>query len=245
MGLTVQFYFYGRLQELARNRAENCYCFSGAPAVKDAIEAQGIPHTEVELILVAGDPVGFEKRLQGGESCHVYSFDAVPQLDRPFALRSPPAEPHRFILDVHLGKLARRLRMLGFDCRYRNDYSDPQIIRLGLAEERIILTRDRGILKHACVEHGYLVGSHQVEAQLLEVVQRYRLQAELQLLRRCPLCNGKLAVVEKQQILTRLKPKTQRYYDEFFRCSDCDQLYWQGAHYANISRWLSELSQQL
>jgi uncharacterized protein with PIN domain len=238
----ADFHFWGRLQQLlpASSAGAAEYRFNGRPAIKDSIEAQGVPHTEVDLILAAGCSVDFDYRLQNADRIDVYPFGSSIGIKAPLNLSPPVPERVAFILDVHLGKLARRLRMLGFDCRYRNDYSDPQIIDLALTEGLIILTRDRGILKHSCVSQGYLVGSVRVDEQVREVLLRYHLYNRIQALQRCPECNGLLETVDKEKILARLQPKTARYYQRFHRCADCDQLYWQGSHYEKISAWVQQ-----
>lgn len=242
MQYRAEFRFWGRLRQLAPRKSggHSEYLFFGQPAIKDSIEALGVPHTEVDRIIVAEEPVGFSYRLQDGDRVAVYPFGYFPST--PDIGLSPPL-PGRigFILDVHLGRLARWLRLLGFDCRYRNDYSDPQIIALALQEDLIILTRDRGILKHACVEQGYLIASQQVHEQVEEVLQRYRLYRHIQKFRRCPTCNGLLMSVTKEQIAARLQPKTARYYHDFHRCRDCGQIYWQGSHYEKIADRLQRL----
>ena len=244
MDKRASFRFWGRLQPLisaAGDRNEVTYAFDNQPAIKDSIEALGVPHTEVDLILVGGRSVGFDYRLQDGDRVAVYPFGLSPTGGLLQHLSPPLFGTPGFVLDVHLGKLARRLRMLGFDCRYRNDFSDPQIVDLALAEGRIILTRDRGLLKHARVKNGYLIGSSVPERQVVEVLERYRLRDQIHPLYRCPNCNGLLQGVAKEEIRHRLLPKTALYYERFQICGECSQLYWQGAHYQRISRWLEEL----
>lgn len=237
--------FKGRLKSLTASAGESVeYRFSASPAIKDAIEALGVPHTEVNLIIACGRSVDLRYRLQAADRIEVYPFGCVPDIEPLQHLSPPLATVATFVLDVHLGKLARRLRMLGFDCCYRNDYTDLQLIDQGLAEGRIILTRDRGLLKHSRVKQGYLVGSGRVEEQVREVLDRYCLYGQIQALRRCPQCNGLLAEVEKEQILSCLPPKTARYYDQFRKCRDCRQLYWQGSHYEKIAVWLRQLQDE-
>jgi uncharacterized protein with PIN domain len=157
-------------------------------------------------------------------------------------LNPQPPEPASFVLDVHLGKLARRLRLLGFDACYRNDFDDATIIAVAARDGRIILTRDRGILKHRRVSHGYLVRSACVERQLHEVMRRYDLYGRIRLWVRCMVCNGLTVRVDKAEVLDRLKPRTRQYYDDFHRCTGCDRLYWQGSHYTRITDWFDEFT---
>lgn len=155
----------------------------------------------------------------------------------------PGAEhiPPSFVLDVHLGKLARLLRMLGFDTRYRNNYSDPEIIDISLYEKRFILTRDRGILENRAATRGYFVEAIEPEAQLREVLLRFGLRQYIHPFHRCMVCNGIIEPVEKAAILERLQPKTIRYYQDFYRCSNCGKIYWKGSHYEKMEIFLQEI----
>src|SRR5262249_17422665 len=231
------FRFYAELNDFlppTQRQLPFVYPFNGMPTVKEAIVAVGVPHTEVDLIRVNGVAVAFEYRLCDGDRVAVYpvfeSFDIAPLL----RLRPQPLRETKFILDVHLGKLAKYLRLLGFDTLYRNDYQDPDIIAIALREWRIILTRDRGLLKARAVTHGYWVGSTGPQQQVREVLQRFDLQRLIRPLQRCLRCNGLVQPVEKQAILPRLLTQTARYYDEFYQCSACRQLYWQGAHHRKM-----------
>lgn len=139
-----------------------------------------------------------------------------------------------FILDVHLGKLARILRLLGFDALYRTDYADPEIIRIALAEHRIILTRDRRMLFNRCITHARWLHSTNSEQQAREVVQRFQLENAIRRFRRCPACNGLVQAVAKADVLDRIEPLTKKYYTEFYQCADCRKIYWKGSHYDRI-----------
>jgi uncharacterized protein with PIN domain len=216
------------------------YPFNEHPGIKDAIEAMGVPHTEVDVILVNGRSVDFSCKLQDQDNVQVFPvFSEVP-INSPRRLSPLTLDPATFILDVHLGKLARRMRLLGFDVCYRNDLEDVEIMNIAESENRIILTRDLGILKHRKVVHGYLVRSDQIDGQLREVLKRYDLYGKIRLWTRCMICNGLMARVEKADVLDRLEPRTRLYYENFHRCSSCDRLYWQGSHYLKISAWLNE-----
>ncbi len=237
----ANFMFFGELKSLLVRRyrtAPVVYHFRDHPAVKDPIESMGIPHTEVDVILVNGRSVGFDYQINHGDSIAVYPpFSAVPV--SPLVRLSPPLPaPATFILDVHLGKLARRMRLLGFDTLYRNDFADADLIQTALEQRRILLTRDLGILKHRCLVFGTLVRSDFVDEQIQQILIRYRLLGQIRPWQRCMLCNGRLEPVATSEILHRLEPKTRCYYQEFKRCTDCDQLYWQGSHHKKIEKWL-------
>ncbi|MCD4665142.1 MAG: Mut7-C RNAse domain-containing protein, partial [Bacteroidales bacterium] len=157
-------------------------------------------------------------------------------------LRPKPLRETKFILDVHLGKLARYLRMLGFDSLYENNYSDQQIIEISVKEKRIILTRDLGILKNSTVTHGYWLRSQNPKKQLSEVVNRLDLADNIKPLYRCMKCNGIIEKVDKNDIINQLQPKTKKYFNEFFRCSQCKKVYWKGSHYEKMKKSLSTLT---
>lgn len=242
---SVYIRFWGFLIELVRRPLQQGalrYRFNEHPTVKDTIEACGVPHTEVDLIVVAGHCVDFDYQLRDGDCIAVYPHAYPVSLPQPRHLCPQPQEPLRFILDIHLGKLARRLRMLGFDSRYRNDYADDQIIRLGVEEGRVILTCDRGILKQRRVEQGLLLRSRRTREQLTEVFQRYRLFGYSSAASRCPLCNGELQAVAREAVADRLLPQTAANYQRFFQCCDCGKVYWEGAHFDRIRGWMRDFA---
>ncbi len=241
---TARFRFYAELNDFLPNERrarESVHAFHGTPAIKDAIEAQGVPHTEVDLILVNDVSVGFDHRLQGGERVAVYpvfeSFDISPIV----RLRERPLRTTRFILDDHLGKLARLLRLLGFDARYAHHGSDREIIHAARAEGRIILTRDRGLLRVREVTHAYCVRSADPHEQAREIVTRFDLGSQVQPFRRCMACNGLIHAATRDEVLDRLPPLTRLHYQEFHRCADCGRVYWKGSHYeamrASLREW--------
>lgn len=231
------FRFYGELGDFlrpARDGCERVYAFRHNPSVKDAIEAQGVPHPEVALILVNGEPAGFGSSLAAG--ARVAVFPAFRSLSLPAAvrLREPPSGEPRFVLDVNLGKLARWLRLLGFDALYRSDYRDAEVAAISAHDGRVALTRDRRLLHHKIIEHGYWVRADRPEEQILEVVRRYGLQPKVRSFHRCTECNGIIHPARKEDVWSRLEPKTKRYYEEFYQCGDCRRVYWRGSHYGGL-----------
>ncbi len=244
MDHSAHFQFFGRLQNLLvrpHQAGDVLYTFTEYPAVKDAIEALGIPHTEVAALAINGTSVSFAYPLQHTDRVEVYPHAWPLTLASLVSLTPPLPDPPRFILDVHLGKLARRLRMLGFDCLYRNDYEDAEIVEIACRDDRIVLTRDRGLLKRKRVVWGCLLDGDRFPEQLRELEARYGLLADISPLGRCPNCNGLLQPVAKGEILERLEPKTRLYYDAFRRCIDCAQIYWEGTHAEKILDWVRGL----
>jgi len=243
---SAEFRFYEALNDflpLERRERALDYRFNGHPSIKDPIEAQGVPHTEVELIVVNGLSVGFDYRLQDGDRVAVYPvfghFDVSPLVK----LREAPSRPAAFVLDVNLGKLARRLRLLGFDALYGNCYTDAEVADIAAAEKRIVLTRDRRLLHAKRIDHGYWVRSVHADEQAGEVLRRFDLSGQIQPFCRCLVCNEWLRPVQKADILDRLEPKTKRYYEVFFMCEACGKIYWAGSHVEDMRlRWRAWLS---
>lgn len=220
------------------------YRLNGPTSVKHAVEALGIPHTEVALILVDGEAVTFDHLLDSGEMISVFPPFTTLDVSQLTRLRPPLTRPLRFVLDVHLGQLATYLRLLGYDTLYRNDYEDEELADISAREGRILLTRDRRLLMRGQIVYGYCLHSRDPGEQLQAVLRRYHLFDELAPGRRCLRCNGELVPVAKEVILDRLEPKTKKYFDEFQICTSCDQIYWKGSHYSHMQRFVDQLRQQ-
>lgn len=199
-------------------------------SVKDLIESLGVPHTEVEIILANGQSVDFSYIVQKRDDLSIYpmfeSVDVTPLLK----LRDAPLRETRFVLDCHLGRLARYLRQFGFDTLYRNDYSDDELAKTSASEHRILLTRDRSLLKRSIITHGYFVRAFDPRKQLDEVIRRFDLKSQIVPFGRCTRCNGTVERVDKQAVEHRLEPKTRLYYHDFWQCRGCGQVYWEGSH---------------
>jgi uncharacterized protein with PIN domain len=159
-------------------------------------------------------------------------------------LREAPLRRPAFVLDVHLGKLARLLRLLGFDAVYRNDYDDREVVEIGVSQHRVILTRDRRLLFHRVITHGYFVRATDPMAQVREVVDRFDLRGEVRTFHRCMACNGVIRPVPKSQIEHRLEPLTRTYHTEFAQCGDCERVYWKGSHYERLTERLAVLGER-
>jgi uncharacterized protein len=239
----AEFRFYAELNDFlppARRQSAFAYAFNGTPSVKDAIEAIGVPHTEVDLVLLDGESVDFTRRLTGGEHVAVYPVFECFDIASVVRLRARPLRCTRFVLDVHLGTLARYLRLLGFDSLYRNDYDDHTIIALAVDEQRIILTRDRGLLKHRAVTHGYWLRETHPRRQLREVLRAFDLQGGISAFTRCLACNGELHPLPKSEVADRLPPRVREWQEEFVQCRECGKLYWPGTHYERLRQIVSE-----
>lgn len=209
-------------------------------SVKDVIESLGVPHTEVELILVNGRSVDFQYHAKDHDQISVYpvfeSFDIRPLLK----LRQKPLRRLRFIADSNLGKLSQYLRLLGFDCLYRNDYEDAEVAEIAHQQHRVILTRDRRLLHRRIITHGYFVRSDKPKKQVAEVLERFDFYDDAQPFTRCVNCNGQLLTIDKAAIIDRLEPLTRQHYDNFKICENCDQIFWPGSHFERAGMLLKE-----
>lgn len=241
---TAEFRFYAGLNDFlapARRGLRFRFGFDGTPGIKDPIEALGVPHTEVELIVVNAGPVGFGYKLKPGDRVAVYPRFHCIDIDPIESLRPPLPHPPAFIADVHLGKLARNLRLLGFDVAYRNDLGDREIVRMALEEGRVILTRDRRLLFNRRIVHACFVRSDDPLRQTGEVLERYDLGRAIEPFHRCLKCNGSIDPVAKAEVVDRLLPRTRKYYELFYRCLSCGRVYWKGPHYDDLLRQLERL----
>lgn len=211
-------------------------------SVKDMIESLGIPHTEVDLILVNGECSDFSRLVRNGDRVAVYpvfeSIDITPGL----RLRQQPLRELKFVLDVHLGRLAGYLRMLGFDAVYDNRASDPELVRISSRQRRILLTRDRGLLKHSAVTHGYWLRETDSRRQTAEVVARFDLARSLRPLTRCMVCNEPLRGVSKAEVRDRVPQGTLEWCHEYRECGGCGRVYWRGSHYRRMQHWIEQLA---
>lgn len=242
------FRFFAQLNDfLPENQRQRTFAYNvpGNPSIKDAIEAIGVPHTEVALIHINHQPRGFEAPISDGDQVIVYppfSHLLPDQPTNPYAVYPP--EPIGFIADVHLGKLAARLRMLGFDTAYGQE-SDRVLASRSRSERRILLTRDVGLLKRGQVQYGYYIRSTNPGQQIVDVMQRFQLRDRIQPFQRCSRCNGMIEPVSKSAIEGLVPPAVYRDEDTFHQCQSCHQPYWKGSHYSKLVAWIENLKQTL
>jgi uncharacterized protein with PIN domain len=244
-GGTAHLRFYAELNDhlapVLRGRAFN-HPLPGRASVKDVIESLGVPHTEVELVLVNGCSVGCDAVLHDGDDVSVYPMFEALDIGPLLRLRPRPLRVTRFILDGHLGQLARYLRVLGFDTSYEKNCPDEELAGRSRRERRILLTRDRGLLKRSAVTHGSYLYATNPRRQLFEVVERFDLRGSMHPFRRCTKCNGRLARVSKRSLEGHLDAELLARHAIFRRCRDCGQVYWPGTHYARLQQLVNEVS---
>jgi uncharacterized protein with PIN domain len=204
-------------------------------SVKDVIEACGLPHTEVDLILLNGQPVDFSHIIASESKIDVFPIELETVTFFP-ENRLQVRDIRNFVADGHLGKLVRDLRLLGIDVVYDRDAEDRQLIETATSQNRALLTRDRRLLMHAALRHGYCLRSQNPLEQTVEVLGRFNLGSATAPFRRCLRCNALLQAAEKEKISGQLEPLTKMYYDQFRRCLGCGQVYWSGSHFAKLQK---------
>ncbi len=235
----AHFRFYAELGDFlpaARRGVTFPFAFRGGPSVKDVIESLGVPHTEVDLVLADGESVSFSWILRDAARVSVYPVFESIDVGPLARVRPAPLRRIRFVLDGHLGRLARDLRMLGFDALWQREACDAEIARIAAAEHRIVLTRDLGLLKRRAVTHGYYVRERDPRRQLAEVVRRLDLAGSVAPFARCLRCNAPLETVRKEDVAEALPPRVRERHDAFRRCPSCGRLYWPGSHYLGMQR---------
>jgi hypothetical protein len=244
----ARFRFYEELNDFLswqRRRRDFDYRCARAATVKNAIEALGVPHTEVELILVNGESVDFGYLVRDGDRISVYpKFEAL-DIRELLRVRDEPLRHMRFIADAHLGGLARLLRMLGFDTLYSNALSDEQIRVTSRIEARVVLTRDRELLKCRTITHGCFVHALRPQEQLREVVERLQLGASAKPFTLCLHCNLPLTYIDKEAVADRLPQRVSAFYQRYSWCEGCDRVYWEGSHWRHMRQLLEGLCPKL
>jgi uncharacterized protein len=215
--------------------------FGERTSVKDMIESCGVPHTEVDLILIDNRPVDFGHVLEEDIELHAYP----PTWKRITFFpdnRLQTRKIERFVADGHLGKLVRDLRLLGIDVDYDSAIDDRQLLAATRIDNRALLTRDRRLLMHAIVRHGYYLRSQDPLEQTRGVLRRFDLS--IAPFTRCLRCNAWLEAVEKDKIVDRLEPLTKIHYRQFRRCTGCSQIYWPGSHFKKLETRIVALSEE-
>lgn len=240
----AMFRFYEELNDFLppeKKKKTFYYSFFGNPSVKDAIEAIGVPHTEVDLIVANSEPVGFDYNIKDNDCISVYPVFENLDISLINKLRPKPLRDPRFVVDVNLGTLAKKLRMLGFDTYYKNDLKDSRIVEISVSKKRIILTKDRKLLHNSAVVRGYWIRSTNPGKQVREVVDGFDLYGLIEPFKRCMECNGLIDVVDKSKVVEKLDPKTKKYYHEFYQCLGCKRIYWKGSHFKDMKRQIEKI----
>ena len=241
----VRLTFHGDLPFFLRSKRANAERrLNERTSVKDIIEACGVPHTEVDLILVNDQPLDFSRVIGSEANIDVFSIDSKAVTlfqENHLQVR----DIRNFVADGHLGKLVRDLRLLGINVVYDRDGEDRQLVETASRRNRALLTRDRRLLMHAAVRHGYYLRSQNPLEQTIEVLRRFDLAPVLTPFSRCLRCNALLEPAEKQKIIGQLEPLTRIYYDQFRRCPGCGQVYWSGSHFEKLQKRIDAIRNRL
>lgn len=229
----AEFRFYAELNDfLPAERRQRTFehRYTGRPSLKDTIEALGVPHTEIDLILLDGRAAAYSERLLPGSRVAVFPMFERIDVASVTRVRREPLRRTRFIADVHLGTLARYLRLIGFDTLWRNDLCDEEIVEISVAARRIVLTRDRGLLRNRRLTHGYLLRETDPLHQLEEIVRALDLGLRIDPYTRCLQCNGRLDALQRADAARLVPPRVRDSHQEFVRCRGCGRVYWPGSH---------------
>ena len=222
------FRFHAELERfIARERRGIAFAYECARAatLKQAIESLGVPHTELGRIIVNTQQATLDRIVREGDLVQAFPYEPGT---------APFAEPLAFIADAHLGGLARMLRMLGFDAEFDNALHDREIIEQAAAEKRVVLTRDRELLKCREILRGCFVHALKPEMQLREVARRYGLAARMRPFTLCLHCNVLLESADPQSVAARVPERIQVQYSRFMHCPACHRIYWEGSHWERM-----------
>lgn len=243
---TVRLRFRGDLDFFLHSKARSRTVersLSEKTSVKDVIESCGVPHPEVDTILVDGQAVGFDHTLANDADVEV--FPVGNRGTRSTEKHLQASQLVLFVADGHLGRLARNLRLLGFDVAYDQKADDRQLLDLMARKNRALLTCDRRLLMHAIVQHGYCPRSQNADEQTIEVVRRFNLLDLIAPFTRCLRCNARLEHAAKADIIEELEPLTKMYYEQFRRCPGCGQIYWAGSHFERLEKRIERIQARL
>ncbi|MBN1598064.1 MAG: Mut7-C ubiquitin/RNAse domain-containing protein [Bacteroidales bacterium] len=241
---SAYFRFYAELNDFipgSRKQRSFKHSFKTPVTVRELLESFGVPLSEVDLVLSNGEPVDLSYMVQEEDNISVYPVFETLDISPVKITNKPPLRVTKFILDAHLGKLAKYLRMLGFDTLYDNDFKDPEIISIAASQHRIILTRDKVLLKSKEVNYGYYVRAIEKHEQLREVVKKFDLNSQFKSFSRCMTCNSLLEQVEKNKIKLMVDEDTFRIFKEFYLCKNCKKVYWKGSHFLRMEKMIRDL----
>ena len=242
----IRLRFHGDLNVFLRSKVGDAVIerrLAEKTSIKDIIESCGVPHSEVDVILVDEQTVGFDHTVANDAKVGVFPVDnsGTDRTDK----RLQSVGVNRFVADVHLGALTRNLRLLGFDVAYEQNADDRQLLEVMTRENRALLTRDRRLLMHGIVQHGYCPRSQNADEQTIEVIRRFNLSELIVPFTRCLRCNAPLEAAAKADIIDKLEPLTKIYYDQFRHCPDCKQIYWTGSHFPKLQKRIEEIRSRI
>jgi len=241
---TIHLRLYEELNDyLPPERRKRTFAWEVAPraTLGAVVDGLGVPRGTIDLALVDGAPVGLDHRVCDGERVALYPVFEAFDVGMVTRLPGRPLRRTRFVLDVHLGRLARYLRLLGFDCLYRNDAADDELAVVSAAEGRILLSRDRGLVGRRDLRHAYLVTETLPRVQAVEVVRRLDLTSQVRPFHRCLICNGAVVSATVDEVADRVPPWVRENDTGYRRCPDCGRVYWRGTHWRRMARLIEAI----
>ena len=241
------FRFYEELNDfLPKHRRKTDFeaTFKGKRSIKDMIEALGVPHTEIDLILVNGNSVDFNYILQDEDRVSVYPVFESLNITDVTLLKKIPLRRNKFIADINLGNIIKYMRVLGLDLYYDPLLSTREIIEISKRENRVILTKSRKLLKFKDVSHGIFIRPGTTTEQIRRIIYYLDIKDKIKPFSRCLRCNTLLNIVLKEKILDRIPPKTKEFCDEYVQCQSCDKIYWKGTHFSNMKKVVRQILDQ-
>ena len=242
---TASFEFKGSLHDFTGHEEQVKKSFKLNPSAKDLIESCGVPQVEVYGLQVNGEPKSFSYNVMDGDRLTIIPKESITESAYLDNIRPVVDMPERFIADVHLGKLARLLRLTGIDTLYSNSANDPEIVENAVRDNRAVLTRDVGLLKHGKLSYGHWLRSTDPDDQLTEVIRYFNLSGKLSPFSRCMDCNGHLRSVEKADVESELPPRVKENFKQFKQCDNCGKVYWKGSHYDKLVNKVREMKDTL
>ena len=241
---TATFRFYEELNDFLPKhwrKTDFALTFEDKRSIKDAIESLGVPHTEIDLILVNGKSVDFQYIVRDNDRVSVYPVFESLNISKVTRLREFPLRRTQFIADINLGKIAKYMRVLGFDLYFDPGLSPNEIIEISNRYKRIILTTSRKLLKFKAVSHGIFVRPGTTVQQIKRIIDTLDIRDRVDPFTRCLRCNARLEAVSKERILNRIPPKTREFCDVYVLCRFCDKIYWEGTHRFQMQKVVKQI----
>ena len=200
-----------------------------------------IKSDEVDLVLVNGHSVDLTYQIKQDDYISIYPVFESIDIGSVTNVRDVPLRQVKFVLDVHLGKLARHLRLFGFDTLYQHDYSDDVLLNISLSQHRILLSRDASLMSNKLLTHAHLINNTNPRLQLIEVLKYFDLFNLCNPFSRCIECNSLLQPVPKEDIILRIPPLVKEWCNEYQICAPCDRIYWRGSHFQKMDIFVHEI----
>ena len=238
------FRFYEELNDFLpkkRRKKDFQVDFKGRRSVKDMIEALGVPHTEIDLILVNGKSVDFAYVLQGGNRISVYPVFETLNIENVTRLRKVPLRKTKFMADIHLGDIVKYMRALGFDVYFNPSLSSRKLIEISKRENRVILTKSRKLLKFKEVTHAIFIRPGTTAEQIKRILDCLDIKDSIKPFSRCLRCNNIVKNISKDSIEDRIPPKTKALCDQYTYCKFCDKIYWKGTHFIKMNKAIDQI----